>query len=163
MSDTMSGKTWVDTSPLGRPSPGRDGTITPCRNGLRRARFPLLDRGLVAFLALVGGVIWLFAGESNPEAAPHSSALGLGKHDGYVESLAFAPDGQTLASCGLDSMVSLWSVGCQGRRSEHIPGKPGRVVAAFRVGHRRGVLSRRPDARHGGARLPDILVPWFGE
>ena len=116
MSDAMSGKTWVDTSPLGRPESGTGWVdhAVPHRS-LRRARFPLLDRGLVAFLALVGGLIWLFAGESNPDAAPHPSVLELGKHAGYVESLAFAPDGQTLASCGLDSMVDLWSVGRQGR------------------------------------------------
>ena len=123
MSDAMSGKTWVDTSPLGRPESGTgwvDHTLP--HRCLGRTRFPLLDRGLVAFLTLVGGLIWLFAGESNPDAAPHSSVLELGKHDGYVESLAFAPDGQTLASCGLDSMVVLWSVGRRGDLRTH-PGR----------------------------------------
>src|SRR5262245_43682935 len=38
-------------------------------------------------------------------------------HDGYVMSIAFMPDGKTLASAGRDNSVRLWDVGTGEQRA----------------------------------------------
>jgi WD40 repeat protein len=122
MSDGMTRKRWLNATPGRRPAAGagRVHGAGPKRR-IGRPRLPLLDRGGMACLALAGGLIWLLAAESDPNAAPGSSGLKLGRHDSYVESLACAPDGRLLASCSLDRTVALWSVGGEGP-SREIPG-----------------------------------------
>lgn len=53
--------------------------------------------------------------------APATLEQTLGEHSKVVTGLAFAPDGQTLASASWDGTVKLWEVP-RGRLRETLPG-----------------------------------------
>ena len=44
------------------------------------------------------------------EAAAPTPIRGIDAHKGWVRALAISPDGKTLASCGNDALIKLWSV-----------------------------------------------------
>jgi WD40 repeat protein len=74
-----------------------------------RARLSLLNRDLIVLLVLIGGPgLWLIAvSNTGPQARSHRPERP--GHLARVNSLIFAPDGQTLASCGSDATVRLWN------------------------------------------------------
>ncbi len=54
-------------------------------------------------------------------------------HEGQVRALAFAPDGATLATSGMDGRIQLWKIGARGR-SQRLSGHSEPVVSIQRVG-----------------------------
>ncbi len=65
-----------------------------------------LDRGrLLVTGDYHGKLIWWPA-----DAAAPAPVRTVAAHDGWTRALAVSPDGQTLASCGNDHLVKLWSV-----------------------------------------------------
>ncbi|WP_238430829.1 WD40 repeat domain-containing serine/threonine protein kinase [Frankia nepalensis] len=90
------------------------------------ARQPTRRRLARRFVGLRGGLV----GENIVAVAPFGEPLA--GHTGDVLSVAFAPDGATLATTSADGAVRLWSVGDAGAVAFGAPlrGHEGRVLAA---------------------------------
>lgn len=71
-------------------------------------------------------------------------------HDGWIRALAVSPDGKTLASCGVDQSVRLWSTR-DGRRLQKLVGHNDDVLA----------LAFAPDGRSlVSGDLPGVVKSW---
>jgi WD40 repeat protein len=73
-------------------------------------RISLLNCQIIIGLVLIVGAGWWVSLEKGPLDAAKTSNLELRGHESRVHSVAFAPDGQTLATCGGDARVKLWQI-----------------------------------------------------
>lgn len=78
---------------------------------------PRTWRMIVITLLCFSALLW---GDASQSVSSSTDRLSLGGHTLLVQSVAFAPDGRTLASCGADHTVRLWDVRDWG------PGSPAR-------------------------------------
>ncbi|ROO86818.1 serine/threonine protein kinase [Actinocorallia herbida] len=114
--------------PLGDPpaaAPTREDPPAPNVPASRRLdRRGLLGLGAVAAASVGVPVAWVLNRAPRDRTAPLRAIkppafLPL---DGFVMSLAFSPDGATLATCGEDEAVHLWSVPGLARKGEPLTG-----------------------------------------
>src|SRR5262245_53906718 len=87
----------------------------PSRITQRRARgYPvrmsILSRELLLLLLFIAGAGYLVVGDHEAEAEKHLNRTSLRGHNTLLEAVVYAPDGQTLISCGWDSHVRLWDL-----------------------------------------------------
>jgi WD40 repeat protein len=91
-------------------------------------------RKMLLLTVLWPGVVglWFSAATAGPADEPQSSALrnrhNRMNHDKLVLSLAFSPDGKTLASGSEDKTIKLWTV-ATGKERATLKGRSGRVMS----------------------------------
>ncbi|WP_131792617.1 WD40 repeat domain-containing serine/threonine protein kinase, partial [Candidatus Protofrankia datiscae] len=111
------GRSWPPPPAPDGPAPSEHGApASSSRRRSRRIRTTALVVSAAAVAVLLAIAVTAFRGKDSPafsvRASPVPQPLGspLTSHTSWVESIAFAPDGHTLASANGDGTIRLWDV-----------------------------------------------------